>query len=400
MRHTGNVSEDPGAELVTEAERFASTLAQRGSPFASMFRGLSTAVAAGDRSACESYASAIDPSLAAGQLVVRPGAGWHLVDLVRNLLIFAPIAVTWFGLSTASDAYMRVLESDPDLVTQPFLLLWQQGFGGTTPLTFGRLALIDAALILIVIGLSIVLHTQQDAREDAADAGVLALESEIHVLLARARMHVPSSDETPFGIRSEALYERALARQSDLEGVLSGGTRVLEALARADDLQARAMERLTRATPARTNALALGAVAVGTLTLAIIGASFAIARQLPSEFTLQAAAHARQLEVDLQQLHRDALTNRPQVVPSANLAAAANLVDEWAATRLISGALPQDDRPLAARLREAARATRDAAEAILMWSPAADDRPPQAVLAKILEAERQLEIVRLAATTR
>lgn len=373
---------DPHDDLTGELERFASALAQRGSPFAQMFRGLSAAVAAGDRSACGSYASAIDPNLAARQLTERPGTGWHLVDLIRNLLIFAPIAVTWFGLSTASEAYTRVLEEDPELVTQPFLLLWQQGFNGTTPLTFGRLALIDAALILMVIGLSIVLHTQQDAREDAADARMLAIESEIHVLLARVRMLVPSSTfEPPPAIRPDAL--------------------VLEALARADDLQARAMERLARPTAApRTSALAVGAVAVGALALVVAGASFAVGRQAPSEFTLQAAAHARQLEVDLQRLHRDALTERPAAVPTANLAAAANTVDQWAATRLEAQSISPDDRPLAVRLREAARATRDAAEAILSWSPAAEDRPPRSVLAKILEAERQLEDVRLAAGAR
>ena len=37
------------------------------------------------------------------------------------------IAVTWFGLSTAADAYARLLEARPELGDRPFLLLWEQG---------------------------------------------------------------------------------------------------------------------------------------------------------------------------------------------------------------------------------------------------------------------------------
>ena len=367
--------EAPGSGVVRDAERFATALAERGSPFAPVFRGLANAVAGRDPAACAAYASSIEPGLAARQLAKWPGPGWRLVDLVRNLLIFAPIAVTWFGLSAASDAYTQVLRADPELVTQPFLLLWQEGFGGTTFLTFGRLALIDALLIVVVIALSILLHVRHEAIEEAAEVSVLAVESEIHVLLGRARMHAgPYPVGTWTGAPTEVLYERATARERDLEAALANESREAEALTRADELQARAMARLATRPPARANALTLGAVAAGTLALAFIGATFAVAQQGPSEFTRQAVAHARQLEVDLQQLHRDALTNRPGAVTSANLAAAANLVGEWTESHLRSGTLPQGDRPLAARLREAARATHDAAEAMLAWAPATDDR--------------------------
>ena len=60
-----------------------------------------------------------------------------ILEVVRNMLIFGPILVTWLGISQASAAYnellSELLKSHPDQVSQPFLYLWQQGFGGKLP---------------------------------------------------------------------------------------------------------------------------------------------------------------------------------------------------------------------------------------------------------------------------
>ena len=51
-------------------------------------------------------------------------------DRLRNVLVLVPILLTWFALAEASRAYERFLAISPDEVRQPFLLLWERGFGG------------------------------------------------------------------------------------------------------------------------------------------------------------------------------------------------------------------------------------------------------------------------------
>ncbi len=51
-------------------------------------------------------------------------------DRLRNILVLVPILLTWFALAEASKAYNRYLAISPDEVRQPFLLLWERGFGG------------------------------------------------------------------------------------------------------------------------------------------------------------------------------------------------------------------------------------------------------------------------------
>src|SRR5207344_2394250 len=49
---------------------------------------------------------------------------------VRNSLLFAPIIFTWYAIWRAMEAYHASTVADASLKSQPFLLLWQQGFGG------------------------------------------------------------------------------------------------------------------------------------------------------------------------------------------------------------------------------------------------------------------------------
>lgn len=51
-------------------------------------------------------------------------------DKVRNVMVLLPILLTWAALAEATNAYKKQIDKDPDAITQPFLLLWQRGFGG------------------------------------------------------------------------------------------------------------------------------------------------------------------------------------------------------------------------------------------------------------------------------
>ncbi len=83
-----------------------------------------------------------------------------ILELLRNTFILAPIIVTWYGISQATDKYHillgELLKTHPDQVSQPFLYLWQEGFGGRLPLwlTLSNVALIDAGLLVFIFFLT------------------------------------------------------------------------------------------------------------------------------------------------------------------------------------------------------------------------------------------------------
>jgi len=93
----------------------------------------------------------------------------ELADKIRNVLVLVPILLTWYALAEASRAYDRYLTENPDEAGQPFLLLWQQGFGGELSVlspTFATVALIDAAIILVIILLTLYAHGRREDQED------------------------------------------------------------------------------------------------------------------------------------------------------------------------------------------------------------------------------------------
>src|SRR5438094_8902070 len=91
---------------------------------------LADAVRRGDRDEIHGYADAVDPRAIAEVLTSKRSWIWGIFEAARNVLVFAPIAVTWFGLSRATDAYATELAATPDLASKPFLLLGEQGFRG------------------------------------------------------------------------------------------------------------------------------------------------------------------------------------------------------------------------------------------------------------------------------
>jgi methyl-accepting chemotaxis protein len=80
----------------------------------------------------------------------------HRLEAWRNGLILLPLLLTWLSLGLAALAYIQTYQAHAD---QPFLKQWADGFPGTSlpfpVLSFIEVAGIDAALILILILLTI-----------------------------------------------------------------------------------------------------------------------------------------------------------------------------------------------------------------------------------------------------
>ncbi|MEE6258115.1 hypothetical protein [Plantactinospora sonchi] len=100
---------------------------------------------------------------------VRTLTGW------RNAAALVPLLMTWCFLGWASWRYHRQLQADPELATQPFLMLWEQRFGGSFIPTFAETAIFAFLMLSVVLALTVWAH---------------ARESESNRLLARFRNRI------------------------------------------------------------------------------------------------------------------------------------------------------------------------------------------------------------------
>lgn len=113
----------------------------------------------------------------------------EVADKVRNVLVLVPILLTWAALGEAATAYDRYIRENPDQASQPFLLLWQRGFGGQAGLlspTFSTVALIDAIVIVAIILLTLYAHGRREKQEDRIADTAAAFQAEFDNALAEA----------------------------------------------------------------------------------------------------------------------------------------------------------------------------------------------------------------------
>ncbi len=110
-------------------------------------------------------------------------------DKIRNVLVLLPIFLTWAALSEASRAYERYIARNPEAVREPFLLLWQKGFGGEAGIlspTFSTVAIVDALIIATIIGLTLYSHGRREEREEAIQRTANQFQTDLDNVLAEA----------------------------------------------------------------------------------------------------------------------------------------------------------------------------------------------------------------------
>ena len=217
----------------------------------SLLARLADAVRDGREREVEGYIEALNPATLAESISGGHSVLWDVLEVVRNVLVFAPIAVTWFGLSLAAAAYYGLIGRQPDQVSKPFLLLWEGGFGGTLPLNFSSLALIDATLIAVLIVLSLALFTRSELRGRAVRARVLLKESEIRALLGEASsagtltLSDPDAETalTEMAAEERRIYERGMEREAQLFDLEAAIRELKEAAGRLDQAAASMAKR-------------------------------------------------------------------------------------------------------------------------------------------------------------
>lgn len=110
-------------------------------------------------------------------------------DKVRNVMVLLPILLTWFALFEASRNYQTFIDANPDEIRKPFLLLWEQGFGGTASWfspRFSSVALLDAVIILVIILLTFYSHGRRDEKEEEIQKTANGFQTELDNVLAEA----------------------------------------------------------------------------------------------------------------------------------------------------------------------------------------------------------------------
>ena len=78
------------------------------------------------------------------------------ISIARNILVFAPVGITWKGVEEATKAFSKFVQTN-SASTVNFLEFWQNGYGVLPETwTIGNVAKFDYVLIILIILLSVI----------------------------------------------------------------------------------------------------------------------------------------------------------------------------------------------------------------------------------------------------
>jgi len=115
----------------------------------------------------------------------------RILTIIRNVLVFAPVALTWAAVSAATTGFSNYTAENPNGVAN-FLDFWQNGYGYlASHWEIGHVAQLDFILILIVIALTLYVSfgahqiaatrtLEENKLDDERAALALAITLEIH----------------------------------------------------------------------------------------------------------------------------------------------------------------------------------------------------------------------------
>lgn len=124
----------------------------------------------------------------------------NYLTIVRNVLVFAPVALTWLAVSKATTAFAQFTKANQDAVVN-FLEFWQDGYGILgSEWTIGHVGFLDFVIIAIVIGLTLTTafmtdRHQREQRNQVAklDDKRIELGLKLHTYLFTQRKATPET---------------------------------------------------------------------------------------------------------------------------------------------------------------------------------------------------------------
>ena len=129
----------------------------------------------------------VDKIVARYQVQTRLDLLITILELIRNVLIFLPLVITWWGISQAMTAYSSLNSTQTQL---PFILLWEHGFGDKLPssLYFSSVAWDDVIILTIMLALTFITLLLSNIVRQNRDNKAQALGQRITHALASARL--------------------------------------------------------------------------------------------------------------------------------------------------------------------------------------------------------------------
>lgn len=144
------------------------------------------------------------------------------IAIIRNILVFVPVALTWIAVSKATAAFGAYTSANKSAVVN-FLEFWQNGYGVLPKeWTIGQVAFTDFAIITLVIVLSLTVSFMEIQHKKILSSEVAKRENERLALGIRLHKYLESKKtSTPEVVNASvaAAVRNLLASSKDLTKV-------------------------------------------------------------------------------------------------------------------------------------------------------------------------------------
>lgn len=249
----------------------------------------------------------------------------RLLTLVRNVLVFIPVAITWYAIGKATEAYGQFTEEFEGTELN-FLQFWQAGeYGGKQYLSsfwqIGDVARFDALLIALIVILTLVvgaIGAQSDRSERKFDDEVESERLELSFVLANALHGRRSASPESIGESlAEALNDLTQAARdvNDVASRLERATVGVDTLGpkldvlnqHTDRLVGQSVQSITTSMSALVSSVSQLNSAVSTNVTQVFAEATANLEEVSAQFSRIAASMevgAAQLREDLEHINR------------------------------------------------------------------------------------------------
>jgi hypothetical protein len=100
------------------------------------------------------------------------------VTIVRNALVFLPVALTWYAISKATSAF-AIYTADNTLAVVNFLDFWENGYGVLAEeWSLSHIATLDFQIIMVIIVMTIAITLMDKRVRDNQEAAIGELDEE------------------------------------------------------------------------------------------------------------------------------------------------------------------------------------------------------------------------------
>lgn len=178
----------------------------------------------------ESLPGLVDSKAALEELEDAAANRYHYLrwTATRNILALVPLLITWWSLSAATSAYESEVRQHPNMVYQPFLILWEHGFDGRIGLTFSAVAGLDTILFVFLIIGTLIIHLFENAGQREARQLVSRIDQSVTQLVAAlGQSHVAFSSNP--GDWADAVQQVISAAMQETQRLAQTGQSVIQA---------------------------------------------------------------------------------------------------------------------------------------------------------------------------